>query len=386
MAKFCIRLGRFNKILLIPFLLTLVQIVITIYKLYFPKESGSFFIGGVGESLGQMAIIIIPYIKCFSVSRQKEKEKCQCQCSKINFLHYFILLLIYLIDTAICLFLAVFMNSAFSEIRYHIWELSDIFTTKEAITIIFITILLRLLLKYEYFIHHYLSTFIFVVFCVSIDVLLYNYSSFSDAVPLDIILNFLTILTNVGYLCFIKYMIDKHYHYYWNIVFSLGTMKIVIIFILFFLSYQSLLDSLKTIPLGISIATFFLEFILYFIYYLLEILSIFYLSPEYILIAQIAAKIVNILEKGNDNKYFCIIFFILQYFSLMIYLEILELNFCNLNKNTKRNIKLRIDVDDGQIERIESLDDSKFEAGDGYIFENEEEGEIEKNKYQIELN
>ena len=379
MAKFCIRLGRFNKILLIPFLLTLVQIAITIYKLYFPKESGSFLIGGVGESLGQMAIIIIPYIKCFSVSRQKEKEKCQCQCSKINFLHYFILLLIYLIDTAICLFLAVFMNSAFSEI-------SDIFTTKEAISIIFITILLRLLLKYEYFIHHYLSTFIFVVFCISIDVLLYNYSSFSDAVPLDIILNFLTILTNVGYLCFIKYMIDKHYHYYWNIVFSLGTMKIIIIFILFFLSYQSLLDSLKTIPLGISIATFFLEFILYFIYYLLEILSIFYLSPEYILIAQIAAKIVNILEKGNDNKYFCIIFFILQYFSLMIYLEILELNFCNLNKNTKRNIKLRIDVDDGQIERIESLDDSKFEAGDGYIFENEEEGENEKNNLQIELN
>ena len=381
MAKFCIRLGRFNKILLIPFLLTLVQIAITIYKLYFPKESGSFLIGIVGESLGQMAIIIIPYIKCFSVSRQKEKEKekCQCQCSKINFLHYFILLLIYLIDTAICLFLAVFMNSAFSEI-------SDIFTTKEAISIIFITILLRLLLKYEYFIHHYLSTFIFVVFCISIDVLLYNYSSFSDAVPLDIILNFLTILTNVGYLCFIKYMIDKHYHYYWNIVFSLGTMKIVIIFILFFLSYQSLLDSLKTIPLGISIATFFLEFILYFIYYLLEILSIFYLSPEYILIAQIAAKIVNILEKGNDNKYFCIIFFILQYFSLMIYLEILELNFCNLNKNTKRNIKLRIDVDDGQIERIESLDDSKFEAGDGYIFENEEEGENEKNNLQIELN
>ena len=120
MAKFCIRLGRFNKILLIPFLLTLVQIAITIYKLYFPKESGSFFIGGVGESLGQMAIIIIPYIKCFSVSRQKEKEKCQCQCSKINFLHYFILLFIYLINTAICLFLAVFMNSAFSEIRYHI--------------------------------------------------------------------------------------------------------------------------------------------------------------------------------------------------------------------------------------------------------------------------
>ena len=82
MAKFCIRLGRFNKILLIPFLLTLVQIAITIYKLYFPKESGSFLIGGVGESLGRMAIIIIPYIKCFSVSRKKKKKNVNVNAQK----------------------------------------------------------------------------------------------------------------------------------------------------------------------------------------------------------------------------------------------------------------------------------------------------------------
>ena len=50
------------------------------------------------------------------------------------------------------------------------------------------------------------------------------------------------------------------------------------------------------------------------------------------------------------------IFFILQFFVLMIYLEILELNFCNLNENTKRNIELRglIDIT-GEFGRDSSL-------------------------------
>ena len=71
----------------------------------------------------------------------------------------------------------------------------------------------------------------------------------------------------------------------------------------------------------------------------------------------------------------------------MIYLEIFELNFLNLNKNTKRNIKLR--VDDEQNDRLESLDSGKFEMGDGYIFNNEEEDEKEgqssQDHYIVEL-
>lgn len=31
----------------------------------------------------------------------------------------------------------------------------------------------------------------------------------------------------------------------------------------------------------------------------------------------------------------------LQFFCLLIYLEIIELNFCELNKNTRRNIQIR---------------------------------------------
>ena len=30
------------------------------------------------------------------------------------------------------------------------------------------------------------------------------------------------------YFCYIKYMIDMHYHYYWNIIFSVGILLIAI--------------------------------------------------------------------------------------------------------------------------------------------------------------
>ena len=73
-------------------------------------------------------------------------------------------------------------------------------------------------------------------------------------------------------------------------------------------------------------------------------LNIYYFNPNYILISYHLAKVVkNIIDmiKDEPGKLYCLIFFVLQFFSLMFYLEIIEFNFCGLNKNTKRNINLR---------------------------------------------
>ena len=94
----------------------------------------------------------------------------------------------------------------------------------------------------------------------------------------------------------------------------------------------------EKVPAGIIISKFMINYILQFILDLLRMLTIFYLSPEYHLIAQNLGKIFFILVNGNDNKYICIIFFILQFFCLLVYLEIIELNFLNLNKNTRKAI------------------------------------------------
>ena len=57
----------------------------------------------------------------------------------------------------------------------------------------------------------------------------------------------------------------------------------------------------------------------------------------------------------------------------------------NLNLNTKRNIKSR--VDDDLIERIDSLNNESFESDGGYIFNNQEDIEEKDNdNLKIELN
>ena len=69
------------------------------------------------------------------------------------------------------------------------------------------------------------------------------------------------------------------------------------------------------------------------------------------------SKIVQVLIDENTEKYYCIFFFVFQFLALMIYLEILELNFCGLNENTKSKIEYRGQQDfDGDFGRTSSVD------------------------------
>ena len=85
-------------------------------------------------------------------------------------------------------------------------------------------------------------------------------------------------------------------------------------------------------------------------------------------------------------QYIFILFYLLLIFSLLVYLEIFELNFLNLNKNTIRNIKLR--SYDDLLETINDLDEEKIETKDDYTLnmENEEIEEDDDKNPKIELN
>ena len=63
---------------------------------------------------------------------------------------------------------------------------------------------------------------------------------------------------------------------------------------------------------------------------------------------------------------------------MLIYLEIIELNFCNLNKNTRRNVQIRGEIDYlGQAES-DSERSSLVEVVPGYLINQEtEEQKIE---------
>ena len=89
------------------------------------------------------------------------------------------------------------------------------------------------------------------------------------------------------------------------------------------------------------------------------------------------------ISKKNNIEYYKIvlsmILFFFQFILLMIFLEIIELNFCGLNKNTKENIRIRSDND--LLDDIQHCDSNKIEVLSQYIFEanNSETPEEEEN-------
>ena len=95
---------------------------------------------------------------------------------------------------------------------------------------------------------------------------------------------------------------------------------------------------------------------------------VYYFSPDYILIISLLAGIGETLIIVKQNIVYLAFYIpsiIIQFFFMMIYLEILELNFCGLNKNTKRNIHLR-----GEIDQLFVREDTISEDNNADINEN----------------
>ena len=264
---------------------------------------------------------------------------------------------------------------------------------KEGIEIIFITITFIILIRIKFYKHHYLSIIFFILLTVSIDLILNNYSFLLNKDFLIIFLNIICIPSKILDLCYVRNMLFKRL-YFWNIMLSLGIMLLIInSIILFFIILlpkennisfiKDFWDYFDKVSKRIIISKYIINLLLNFTYSVLEIFTIFYFSPLFLLITFTLSKIFFILTNEYDyTKYICIIFFILQIFSLMIYLEILELNFLNLNKDTIRSITSykpynhhdyieELEVDD-------DYDDKDIEIDRDYIINIEQNGNDNK--------
>jgi hypothetical protein len=149
-------------------------------------------------------------------------------------------------------------------------------------------------------------------------------------------------------------MMERLYYPYWNIGLSTG---LVMFSFSFFMFVSTIIDKDKTNSENPLIRTFYLYFekvppgliilkmvIFLFLGFCLNtftILSSYYFNPNYTLIALHLGKFSQVLIDEPPEYYYCIILFVCQFFCLMIYLEIIELNFCGLNENTRRNIDFR---------------------------------------------
>ena len=84
-------------------------------------------------------------------------------------------------------------------------------------------------------------------------------------------------------------------------------------------------------------------FVTGFIVDILEFVILDRLTPNYIIIGYEIGKIPShIIETENDKRWVVLVLSVFQIISLLLYLEIIEFNFCKLNRNTKKNIERRL--------------------------------------------
>ena len=393
MVKKIIIFGEINKKHILPLSLAIYQVFNKIFNTYYPKN----ILNGIFElysmALGMLSILFLPCIFKIKVT-EEEKER---EIHKRKWLHYPLLIVIYWIYHLAKLFMVISKVKArgndetinpFAESPFAFIGLEMILLTVASI----------ILLKYKYFIHHIISMAGFILFGNFSDLLLDSYTEIIKFGAVPILIQIFGIISDVIYYYYQKYMMEKLFYPYWTISFTAGiglalfaTANLIYVLVLkekanpFIVDPQRFYSYFNGNDIGLKVGKIILLYILSVVNTILNILNIYYFSPNYILISFQFSKFVDVLiNESNSKKYFTIIFFVIQLFFLMIYLEILELNFCNLNQNTKKSIDFRSTIDSsGENGRDSTIGLGVVDINADYSLDLSENGD--KNNNNIEL-
>ena len=326
-------LGSFDIKILLPFLLAAFLILSGYLGGFVPKADKGSYIGDFGISCGFMLVRFIPCILRYKATISFSKN-----CNKNSLIDYSLFFLFYAIFRGAVL---VVHFTGFDTSRV------GVLCSNQSLEIIVLLIMSALILKYRYHIHNIISLLLFCIFSAIIDIIPGNLAKLKS---IDFAYSGVIIAEDIFY-CYMKYMLDNKYHKYWDLIFFQGVFNFIFTIIAVIIriridddaSFISNYFSKSEIRAVVSI--FFFNLICTgIIQQVLNVVIINIFSPNHMLIAYVINKIKKILfnSKNTDKtRFFCLIPFVFQILSLMFYLEILEYNFCDLNKNTRRNIRLR---------------------------------------------
>ena len=345
--------GRLDKKLLLIVLNFVVQ---TAY-LFAMYEGANLYQSHLVQLIDDIAptiggIILYFIFKNKEIYRNKQKKRKKC------FLYVIVLFFLRAVHLAVDYFYPYFVK----EQKYRI---NNITNSLNGIAIILMTLFTFLLLKYKYYIHHIITMIIFCVLGISIDAILGSYK----IVNLKYFYIYIIyVIDDVMIYCYMKYMMDKLYYQYTEVIISYGISglisKLAVMIGLGIYenknningSYGNIINSLNKYFKNTNVAAIiFFQFIFFLIDFffkgLLMILIIFYLRPNHMIVNDqvnlfesiIIYKNIENKEKNikQTDKYYTFIPFVFQILSMLFYFEILELNFCKLNKNTVKNIQAR---------------------------------------------
>ena len=364
MSKLFIRIGQVNRKFVILILIYSVTLIFTTLNFLFSTRDTNQIIDLFETSLGEIfGGILMPYIVKNKTTIKSKKKTSKKQSVK----DYFLLFIILLIFAGAQLLVIISTNNNTLQL--------SILGFLQGWEIILFLILTYFFLKYKYHIHHIISLSIFCISCVLLDIILGHFSNLG----LSLLYMFIYVSFDAVIAIYLKYLMDYKYKQYWNILLAIGLMNFLLGIINFII--QLILDNIQLLEMlkyyftntgvGYIILRFFVELIFGgLLREMIKFVIIKNFSPDYILIGNQAALIfVDIYLIDEKYQYSSILLFIFLIFSLLFYLEIFEYNFCDLNKNTKRNIQLRAESENF----IDDTIDDKIELSAGYIVKESEE-------------
>ena len=230
-----------------------------------------------------------------------------------------------------------------------------IFLKKDYI-IFFIPLFSKLILKQNIFKHQYFSLLLAIIGNIFLFIPVCLVFKKEDIIPN--ILNFITGIIYPLFLVIIKFISEKYYISPLKIGLLIGIITIFIHFILYtiysLIVYKDLTffkDSFDFNPIEnkFKISVYIILLILFnTTLNLLTLLALFYFSPTLIMITDIISPFLlwiakTIKDGGKINELILnSIGYVIVIFSAFIYNEIIILNFCGLNKNTKTFVNQRL--------------------------------------------
>ena len=189
----------------------------------------------------------------------------------------------------------------------------------------------------------------------------------------DIIPNILNFIKGINYplyIVIIKYVVEKYYSSSLKICLMIGIISIILN-VIGYTIYSLIIDdfSLFTDCFDFSKKENKFQIIIYFILYILFatsseltlFLSIFYFSPSLIVVTNLISPLFLFIANAikNSTKILDIILvpigFFIALFSALIYNELIILNCCDLNKNTKKFVNERINEELIEIKKNEEF-------------------------------
>ena len=271
------------------------------------------------------------------------------------------------------------------------WIKTDDYLIYWPSNILLMTLFSYLLLKMKLYKHHYLSVIIITIFGIAHNFIAGNLDS--DKVKENyigyIIYFFAEGTFNVLYVLYKFFMIKKSIKSY-GILFLQGLIELIlgIIVLAITTKYCPELDSFFIFIEGLDgkeifrfVSLIFINFITFVtIFIILDIFTAFH-----IFLLNIISEIIICLAEGifNSNFYIMIIvysiFLIISVFVVLVFIEIIHLNFCGLSYMTKKNIEERA--------RLDSMlnDDNDDDEKNDYIIKNNDDETINLGEYSIEL-